>query len=386
MGVFIITLTIFLLYLLIELYFYSKLVNRIHLRITVSGTRGKTTIVRMLASVCREGGMKVLAKTTGSEARYILPDGNEEKVKRRGVTSVIEQKRLIKKAVQLGVDCVITEIMSINPENHNTETYKLIKPGLTILSNLRADHLDVVENNAAEISALYLNDVYPGSKVFIPSEEIDDILRSGIKKAGAELVPVESNTATSMGIRPDLPGSMFMRNIDLVASLSSNLGIGGDVINDGLSKARMDIGDPVVYLVGKGEKRVYFVNSFAANDPVSAMKLVDEILGLTDIGDVPKYGFLSLRSDRGERSKQWMDFLTGENTSRFRHIFISGLHAAILTGKINKSSIIRSKNPEIITGKIMSEVEPGSIVFGLANIYGRGTQLVDYWKRSGMKI
>ncbi|TFH36996.1 MAG: poly-gamma-glutamate synthase PgsB [Bacteroidia bacterium] len=386
MAVFIITITIFLIYLLAESYYHSKLLGRIHLRISVSGTRGKTSIVRMLASVCRSNGMRVLAKTTGSEARYILPDGSEEKIKRRGVISIIEQKNLVKKAAQLGVDCIITEIMSINPENHFAETHKLIRPHLTILSNLRADHLDVVEESQKEITALHINDIYPGSNLFIPSGEINNILRVGIEKSGAKLNPVEKDAATKMGVNPDVPGSMFRNNIDLVSSVAASLSISVDTIHRGLRAAIMDIGDSAVYLLENKVKKVYFVNSFAANDPLSAMELVDKTLGSISNTEAPVYGFLSLRADRGERSRQWLDFLSHGAENRFRHLFISGLHAGILRKKIKESSIIRSNDPATIMGSIISEVEDGSVVFGLANIHGRGMQMVNYCRENGIKI
>ena len=49
--------------------------DSIPLRVSISGTRGKTTLVRALASVLRESGRTVLAKTTGTQALMILPDG-----------------------------------------------------------------------------------------------------------------------------------------------------------------------------------------------------------------------------------------------------------------------------------------------------------------------
>ena len=47
------------------------------LRIHVAGTRGKSTTTRLIAAGLRAGGRRVLAKTTGSEPRLILPDGSE---------------------------------------------------------------------------------------------------------------------------------------------------------------------------------------------------------------------------------------------------------------------------------------------------------------------
>jgi hypothetical protein len=148
----------------------------------------------------------------------------------------------------------------------------------------------------------------------------------------------------------------------------------------------MDVGAAAVYMVEHGLKRVYFVNSFAANDPISTMDLIDTILASLADRVSAVYGYMSLRADRGERSKQWLKFLAGGNDERFSHIFISGLHARILKNKIRKSSIIRSDDPSKITSAIFSEAENNSVVFGLANIHGRGLNLVKYWREKGIKI
>src|SRR3954471_10732401 len=62
--------------------------HRVHMRgvpvrIHVGGTRGKSTTTRLIATGLRAGGVRVLAKTTGSEPRLILPDGSETTWPRR---------------------------------------------------------------------------------------------------------------------------------------------------------------------------------------------------------------------------------------------------------------------------------------------------------------
>ena len=93
----------------------NRLRRAIPLVIAVTGTRGKTGVVRLLASVLRESGKKVLAKTTGSRAQYVYPDGSIHDVPRRGIVSILEQKKTLRKAVSLGVDCLVVEIMSVHP-------------------------------------------------------------------------------------------------------------------------------------------------------------------------------------------------------------------------------------------------------------------------------
>ncbi|NLA53820.1 MAG: hypothetical protein GX858_05635 [Clostridiales bacterium] len=51
---------------------------KIPLRILVNGTRGKTSVTRLVASALNEAGLMTYAKTTGSDAKWIMPDGSEK--------------------------------------------------------------------------------------------------------------------------------------------------------------------------------------------------------------------------------------------------------------------------------------------------------------------
>jgi gamma-polyglutamate synthase len=112
----------------------------IPLRIAVTGTRGKSTVTRMLASVLRADGRSVVAKTTGSEPVFIMPDGVERAVVRRGPPSIIEQKHVLHLAASLRADAVVIEVMSIHPDNHRVECRQLLQPHVVIATNFRVDH------------------------------------------------------------------------------------------------------------------------------------------------------------------------------------------------------------------------------------------------------
>jgi len=57
---------------------HRRALRSIPVRIHVAGTRGKSTTTRLIAAALRASGRRVVAKTTGSEPRLILPDGREE--------------------------------------------------------------------------------------------------------------------------------------------------------------------------------------------------------------------------------------------------------------------------------------------------------------------
>src|SRR5712691_7943190 len=70
---------------------HRRHLRAVPVRIHVAGTRGKSTTTRLIAAGLRAGGRRVVAKTTGSQPRLILPDGSEAAWPRRGPASVREQ-------------------------------------------------------------------------------------------------------------------------------------------------------------------------------------------------------------------------------------------------------------------------------------------------------
>ena len=157
--IWIVSFVFFLFYLLIESNRLAKRREAIPLRITVTGIRGKTSVVRLLASVLQQTGKKVVAKTTGTKPCLLHSYGSEEILKRRGFPSILEQKKLVKIAHQEKADIVISEIMSIQAENHFMESQKILKPHMVALTNIRLDHTDALGQTKEDISRVFCLDI-----------------------------------------------------------------------------------------------------------------------------------------------------------------------------------------------------------------------------------
>jgi len=364
-------LIIILISLIIESVIHNRRVKTILLRISVSGTRGKTSVVRILAGILRESGMKVLAKTTGTEALYILPDGRDEKVRRFGLTNILEQKALFRKAIRNNADCIVTEIMSIQAENHWVESQKLVQAQYTILTNFRPDHLDAV--GKGDMQHLYLNDIRNGSTLIMSAEDMSDKLEKELQKAKVKVILVPTKTPSE-------------QNQELAKTLATELKISPECINKGISNSKMDSGEVSAYEFIHDDKRIIFISSFAANDPVSSQILIDELKQKLELTNPEFVALLSLRMDRGERSQQWLDYLRSGQSTQFDRLFYMGAHAQVFKRKLNRGELIRTKKPDEISRQIMGTCSKDSIVFGLVNIHSMGMELLSYWKESGRKI
>src|SRR6476660_4712029 len=79
----------------VEAVLHRRSLKRIPIRIHVNGTRGKSSVTRLIAAGLRAGGIPTCAKTTGTLPRMILPDGSEYPVYRPSTPNVLEQLRIV---------------------------------------------------------------------------------------------------------------------------------------------------------------------------------------------------------------------------------------------------------------------------------------------------
>ena len=70
----------------------------------VNGTRGKSTVSRLIEAGLRAGGLRVFCKTTGTDPMTINVAGVEEPLRRRGKANIKEQVGILRRAA--GVGCV----------------------------------------------------------------------------------------------------------------------------------------------------------------------------------------------------------------------------------------------------------------------------------------
>jgi len=92
-----------------------------------------------------------------------------------------------------------------------------------------------------------------------------------------------------------------------------------------------------------------------------------------------------LRSDRAERTLQWIQFLKSDGGKIFSQIFIGGHHAAIIKRKLKNGFIIKDHSPEKIMETISEIADDQSVIFGFGNIAGMGKKIIDYLNRIGVE-
>jgi poly-gamma-glutamate synthase PgsB/CapB len=368
---------LFLFSLVLEKLLHQRRICSIPLRICVTGTRGKSSVTRMLASVLREGGRTVLAKTTGSQPCVILPDGTEVEIPRRGLPGILEQKQLIKKGSALGVDSLVAELMSIRPENHYVESRHLLQPTLVAVTNVRRDHTEVMGGTEEKIASVFRLAIPPGSTAFVPEADARHFSAQKLIEKVAD-----NACAPVLALHPELRDREFIGDLDLVYSLAKHLGIPEAAILAGILKTRHDIGHLRIW-VWRSETRTYYLgNAFAANDPDSTLRALAKVRDLLpSVSGVA--GFLSLRADRPDRTAQWISELKGGALSRFDTLFVTGACSKVVRRRLGGVRVIKPSSPEQIMTMLGTVLEDRTLVFGFGNMAGAGRTLVEYWARTG---
>ncbi len=377
----------------------------IPLRVAITGTRGKTTVTRRLAAVLGEDGRKVLAKTTGSEAAYLFPDGTVHEIHRLGPPSIIEQKRLLGRAAKMKVDLVLAEVMSLHRENHRVEIHEILQPHLVLVTNFRLDHTEAQGHTKEEVASVLALDVPPGATALVPEAEWDEGFRRLVTEVGGTVVKVPSGEG-----RPPEGWGEFGPNLDLVWAAGRWLGVEDGTILAGLRNAQEDVGAlrswwyRPVGAATEGEGWL-LVSAFAANDPESTMTIYDRVVGDRGVPPEEIVGLLTLRADRGDRSLQWVEALRGGDLARFGRLLVSGTHAHALRHALRKSpgarkiEIVRPGAPEEIMDQLLggrgrggppggavggpTHGAGGGLLFGFGNIEGLGRTMVRHWRKIG---
>jgi poly-gamma-glutamate synthase PgsB/CapB len=379
----------------------------IPLRIAITGTRGKTTVTRRLAAVLSQDGRKVLAKTTGSNAEYLFPDGSVHEIHRLGAPSIIEQKRLLRQGAKLGVDVVLAEVMSLRPEYHRVEVQQILQPHLVLATNFRVDHIEAQGNTRKEVASVLALDVPRGARALVHEEEWEEEFLVRVAGVGGE---VEKVPARSGGPPREL--GEFGPNLDLVRAAARSLGVAEEVIQEGLRNAQPDVGAlrEWAYTCRASCEPWLLVNAFAANDPESTLGIYDHIMEEEGIGPEACVGLLSLRPDRGDRTLQWAQALEAGALTRFRRLYLAGLHGPALKHRLRRHPekgrirLLRLTHPDGIMSQLLGRCQGGDgppvdvgkerpdsprasrgeqLLFGFGNIAGLGRSLVEYWQKEG---
>ncbi|MGM1065102.1 poly-gamma-glutamate synthase PgsB, partial [Saccharothrix sp. Mg75] len=348
--------------------------NSIEHRVLVNGIRGKSSITRLCAGALRGGGLVTTAKTTGTAARFIHPDGSEEPVYRKwGIANVVEQIGIVRRAAAYRSDALVIECMAVMPDLQEINQSKLIRSTIGVLCNVREDHLAEMGPTLDDV-ARSLSRSMPVGGVCVTAE-VDrlHILEKEAARRDCELIAVDPESVTD----EDMAGFTwvtFKENVAIALKVAELLGVNRRSALTGMWSAPPDPGVLSVHTRVAGDKRIKLANVFAANDPESTLMNIERLLEQGSISR-PLHVVINCRPDRVERNQQMGALVARIDPDRVVLIgepTRSALSTVDEQWRDRVTDLGGARSPQELLDAVLAEIESTASLVAIGNIHGQG--------------
>ncbi|TRW48416.1 poly-gamma-glutamate synthase PgsB [Aliidiomarina halalkaliphila] len=368
-----------------EAWRHKRIVEQIPVRVHVNGTRGKTSVTRLIAAGLRGGGKRVCAKTTGSAAAFTDPDGREFPLYRVAGANIIEQMRLLKRMAQLKPEIVVLECMALQPHYQSLTELKMVRSTLGVVTNARADHLDVMGPGPRDVALALAGSSPVNGALYTAERELIDVFEMACEDRNSTLhqVTADEVEAIHSDILSQFQYAEHAENVALALKVCAHLGVSREDALKGMIHLEPEAGAMRLLHVNYFERDIIFVNAFAANDPESTGRIWSELCE-KEGADRRKIALVNCRADRPHRSMQIAEAIVqwppadrylvmGSGTSIFvRYAMKAGLDP-------NKVLVMEQADMVEVTETILEESNRHALVVGMANIHGGGEEVARFF-------
>ncbi len=328
----------------------------IPVRVLVNGTRGKSTVTRLIRAGIAASGTPAFAKTTGTQARFIFPDGSEKPVRRLATANIREQLRALSRARRSGARAVVLECMALKPELQWSCEHEMLRSTVGVITNARPDHTEIMGKSVDDIARTLANTIPRGGVLVAGEGRFGDLCREQAAKlgtrlvvagkpAGGESVARHSSEAVAAGAAsgvadpsaPDAEPAWWLEDAGIALAVTREFGIPDDVALGGMRAAMPDPGalawlrlpegtrsgtgrsagprgedsesaDSAFPECSPGTGAIFALDAAAANDPESLFNLVADCVP----ADKALLFVYHHRADRARRLADFRAGLTGE--------------------------------------------------------------------------
>lgn len=357
----------------------EKNIAKIDIRVNVNGIRGKSTATRLITSILAEAGHQVVGKTTGTAARMIYWDRDEEKEiirKPRGV-SLTEQIAVIKEAADLGADALVCECMAVKPEYQKVYQHQMIKANMTVIVNVLEDHLDEMGPTTEQIAWAFAETIPYNGIAVVPDCEFTPLFEKTAEERNSRCYVIYDDIVPE-GFLEKFEYHLFDHNVAVALTAARALGISDEVAFEGMLNAHPDPGALTIKDAGMGAK---FVNGFAANEPQSTLEIWELMQDLGYECQDPIV-VMNCRPDRVDRTRQFIrDFfphipnmtlvVIGERTKDCVKAWEKGAFPNCVEFKCIEGTSIEP------VMEYLESIMKDRIIMGVGNIHGMGEILIE---------
>lgn len=146
--------------------------QRIPLRVLVTGSRGKSSTVRLIHAALSAAGIPTLGKMTGTASRELDTAGTEHTTNRIGQVSILEMLETVRRSFARDTtppEAIVLECMAVTPGLIELCTDDIVRPQVGLVTNALWDHLEE-QGTTLEQIAISLSGVMRGASLAITAE------------------------------------------------------------------------------------------------------------------------------------------------------------------------------------------------------------------------
>jgi poly-gamma-glutamate synthase PgsB/CapB len=370
---------------------HQRNLARIPIRIHVNGTRGKSSVTRLIAAGLRAGGIVTCAKTTGTEAAMILPDGSEYGIYRPSGANIIEQVRIADTVSEVGAHVLVVECMALQPLLQSLSELRLVRSTHGVITNVRPDHLDVMGPTEEDVALAFAGAIPRKGRLFTSAERHLDVLERAARERQTEFVVVGPSDFAAIGER-ELSGFSYLEhasNVALALRVCAHFGVDREVALRGMWAARPDPGVLTIHELDFFGRRIFFANGLAANDPEST-----EAIWRRAIEWIPnvrrRIALFNCRVDRPDRSRQLGEACVGWPAADSYVVMGSGTYlfarAATRRGlDVTKLVIVENQAPAAVFETLLEQAGDSALIMGMGNVHGGGAEVARLFRNRGAR-
>ncbi|MDO5016016.1 MAG: poly-gamma-glutamate synthase PgsB [Eubacteriales bacterium] len=358
--------------LLIERILLKRAREKIRTVIHVNGTRGKSTIVRLIDAGLRQNSkLQIYSKITGTKPAVIDTQGRLLEIKRRGRANIKEQVRQLIKAARQGTEIFIVECMAILPELQKICEERILHADILVLSNVRNDHIPEMGNSLEEVALAFTHTFPKEGIIFTGEKRYNQLFADMAKAKNSRLIQVELDSELT-GLESWPP---FLReNVALALAVCEELGVERQAAWAGMKNY---LPDPYAFREYALPDGAIFANALTANDPESTGMILDWLLSKENLQGRQLIILLNYREDRPARTREMLAWAEQQDVDE---LWLLGKH------KLKQDKSAKKFTHYTSVDKLpLGELKGNELIFAVGNVGEAGFQLLHLVEERAIK-
>lgn len=352
---------------LIENALHEQRLKQIPIRILVNGTRGKTSVCRVLVTALNASGIRTMGRTTGSQACILTPEGTDKPFIRKHAPRITEMIQVVRLCSDNKVRCIVIECMALGPENQHIISDKLIRPTHVVITNSYIDHVAEIGFTTEETVWTLSRCLYSGSEVFC----IEDSYENFCIEAGCNFHKVIVSDYERLNLETRIP--LHSSNLSLAIEVCASLGVSKEIVLEAAQTALPDIG---LHKMISGSNGCAFIPAFAVNDLYCMDKAVLDAAN----NAAPDRKLCIIFNNRADREYRLLHMkkILSEHGQLVSHVYCIGDYGPKVSRYFaRKCRVETSEETDASMYGIIQEAHADTVFLGLGNIKGSGERLMN---------